>query len=511
MADDAGVIDRLVVGVSYAYDKAGEAAAKSGLTGVATAAVGAGLALAGMAYEAALAADEANDMGIRMGLSASEVTAWSYAAERAGASVEVLSQGLITLQRNLGAAREGTGPAAEAFEDLKIDPREIQSADDALFHIADRLQTIDDEGERATLRLTLLGEAGPRLAELLGQGSGGIEELLTRAERLHVVISDADAELSGAFLDSLGDLGEVATSTARRIGFSVLPALERVTTGTRDWYLANSDLIDQRLDIILEGIGKAADLATTPFGRLVVAGVGLGTAWKAAGTAEALATAAAASGGLGSALAKPIAGTIALAKRGGPLAAGLLLATLALEDLSVAADDGDAAILRLAETLGVRGETQEGIEAVRDLLYEAAAAGGVMADVIGVELVDAMNRLAETLPSLQPLADFLASIDLGGVIEAGTERVQRARKGFELTRRYYSGDPSVRVREGREALSGVLSADPRSMEALSGAGGMLIAPSVNIRANLDRGELVRAAKEEVGRQVDSALQAQGVE
>jgi len=134
-----------------------------------------------------------------------------------------------------------------------------------------------------------------------------------------------------------------------------------------------------------------------------------------------------------------------------------------------------------------------------------------MADVIGVELVDAMNKLAETLPSLQPLADFLASIDLGGVIEAGTERVQRARKGFELTRRYYSGDPSVRVREGREALSGVLSADPRSLEALSGAGGMLIAPSVSIQATLDRGELVRAAKEEVGRQVDSALQAQGVE
>jgi hypothetical protein len=40
---------------------------------------------------------------------------------------------------------------------------------------------------------------------------------------------------------------------------------------------------------------------------------------------------------------------------------------------------------------------------------------------------------------------------------------------------------------------------------------MLIAPSVNIQATLDRGELVRAAKEEVGRQVDSALQAQGVE
>lgn len=511
MADDAGVIDRLVVGVSYAYDKAGEAAARSGLTGVATAAAGAGLALVGLAYEAALAGDEAHDMGIRMGLSASEVTAWSYAADRAGASVEVLSQGLITLQRNLGAAREGAGPAAEAFKKLKIDPREIQSADDALFHIADRLQTIDDEGERATLRLTLLGEAGPRLAELLGDGSQGIEDLLTRAERLGVVISDADADLSGDFLDSLSDLGEIGQGVGRRLGFALLPALKDTTAGLRDWYLANSDVIDQRLDLVIDGIGKAASLATTPLGRLVVAGVGLGTAWKAAGTAEALATAAAASGGLGGALAKPVAGALALAKRGGPLAVGLLLAVAALDDLSVAADDGDAAILRLAETMGVRGETQDAIEAIRDLLFEAAAAGQVMAGVIGTELVDAMNALAETLPSLQPLADLLASLDLGGAIEAGTERVQRARKGFELTRRYYSGDPSVRVKEGRQALQGVIGADPRSLEALSGAGGMLIAPSISIQAGMSRGEIVRAAKEEVGRQVNSALQTQGVD
>lgn len=447
-----GIVDRLVVAVEYVYDAVVPDTIEADFEGLIGLAGTLAAAMVGLAVSSAMAGDEAHDMGIRMGLSASEVTAWGYAAERAGTSVDVLSQGLITLQRNLGAARAGAGPAAEAFKRLRIDPREIENADDALFHIADRLQEIDDEGERATLRLTLLGEAGPRLAELLGQGSEGIEELLTRADRMGVVISDANAELSGEFLDAIGDLGEIAAGTGRKIGFAVLPALTKVAKGVRDWYLANDDLIGQQIDRVADGIGYALDQLQTPVGKAVAGALALASAWGAAGAAKAMYTAVAASSPLVASLGSQVGAMATATAAAGPLALAIVAAGLAIDDFVVAAENGDSILLDLGEAMGARGETQQAAAGLIDLLDAGTEAAWAFAGALEVGLGDAIDYLADKIPSLEPLIAplrDLLDLDAAEIIGGAAEQFQRSARGLRLGARYLKGDESVQFRPGR--------------------------------------------------------------
>ena len=117
---EGGVIDRAVVAIGYAYDAAGERSVKMGLNRVATGVAAVTAAWAASALEAAHAAHAAADAGKVLGMSAEDYTRWSYVVERTGSSLEALRTGLITLQRQMGAAKTGTGPAAEALRELGL-------------------------------------------------------------------------------------------------------------------------------------------------------------------------------------------------------------------------------------------------------------------------------------------------------------------------------------------------------------------------------------------------------
>ena len=515
MAGEGGIVDRLVVAVEYAYDTVVPDAIEADFSGLIGLAGTLAAAMVGLAVGAAHAGDAAHDMGIRMGLSAEEVTAWSYAADRAGTSTEVLSRGLVTLQRNLGAARAGSGPAAEAFKKLKIDPKKFENSSDALFKVADALQSVEDEGDRATLQLALLGEAGPRLSEFLSQGGEGIDELLAQAERIGVVISDADAELSGDFLDAVDDLGEIAASTGRKIGFAVLPALTRVAKGVRDWYLANDDIIGQQIDRVADGIGYALGMLETPVGKAAAGALALASAWGAAGAAKALYEAAKASSPLVAALGSQAGNAIAVAKAAGPLALAIAAAGLAIDDFAVAAEGGDSVLLDLGEAMGARGETQQAAAGLIKLLSAGTDAAWAFAGALEVGIGDAIDAIAAKLPSLEPLLAPLRELfDLSAadVIGGAAKQFERSAAGLELGTRYLRGDAGVQFSEGRD-WTDVLGALARFTP--DGIARSLASPTVQVQVNgSNPSEVARiageAARTEVERQTLEALSAVGM-
>jgi molecular chaperone HscB len=252
------------VAVTYAYDAASERVVRLGLDKVAMGVGVATTAWAAMALEAAHAADAAHDAAVQLGLSAEEYTRWAYVVERAGGQVEHLRVGMTTLQRQLGAARDGNDQAAKAFARLglgaEVASGQLGTAADALPQVLDALAAIDDDGRRAALSLQVLGEAGPRLAGLLELGTEGIEQLRQRADALGVTISDDVVEDSGDLVDALEDIGLYARGVARDVGFSLVPALAKVATATRAWLVANDGIVDQQLDRTVGALGEAIDL-----------------------------------------------------------------------------------------------------------------------------------------------------------------------------------------------------------------------------------------------------------
>lgn len=523
-----GIVDRLVVAVTYSYDRAAEMATRMGLDRVAAGVAGASLAWGAMALEAAHAADVAHDAAVQLGMTAEEYTRWAYVVERSGGQVEHLRVGLTALQRQLAAARSGNDQAAKGFGALglgaEVASGKLGTAADALPRVLAALSDVDDEGKRAALSLQLLGEAGPRMAGLIALGADGIEALTKRADALGATITDDVVEPSGDLVDALEDMGLYARGLARDVGFALVPALAKAATGMRDWLVESDGIIDAQLDRTVGAAGAALErMAGTSAGQAVLAAGGLATAWGlASASLSTLSDLSDASPFVGN-LVKQAAGMRAGVVAAAPYVAVTLAAAVALDDLAVAADGGDAAILRLAEAMGARAEAQEAIAGTRDLLYEAADAAMAMSAAIGEALAGAIERIADQLPSLEPLREIAETIRGGipGVLEGFSERNQRAATGFSRFTRYLAGDAGVAlnrlptaggITSAGDALT-YLAAQARPPDALVGddyrsaVRGMSV--SVAVTAGPSREQIADAAAEEVRRQVLSAVDATG--
>ena len=523
---EAGEVDRLVVGLAYQVDAASEAKAKASAAdieragkdaaeawrvGMQGAAAAAAAALVGLAVSTAHTADELHDLGIRMGLTVEEVQSLGYAADRSGTSLEVLGTGLMTLQRQIGAARHGSAEAAAAFGALGIDPAKLGKAKDALPAVADALLRVTDDAERARLRMTLLGEAGPRMAELLDQGSEGLADLTRRAATFQGVITSAEADLAGDFLDDLSDLGLLAKRAAHALGFELLHPLRAIVGEFHDWAASSSLVAGSGIEGMLAKIPQPAKAAA-------LAGVGLAGAWGALGVTRELAEAAAAGSPLVQMLLDMANNTLSIAGAVGPYAVALAGAALVMEDFAVAADGGDAAVLRLAESMGIRGEAQRAIKGISDLLGETADTAWVLADALGEGVADAIDRLARMLPSIAPYLDQLSGLlrgGAGGALDWISEQASLATSGGKAIRQSVAaGGLDALLGSGllgpRYVAPGVYERGGQLYAPTDGAGGGTVNVPVTINtAGLSRQQIADAAAAEVRRQVLDAQQALG--
>jgi hypothetical protein len=441
MAGD--MIDELVVGVRYALDTASEkkalgslAVVEEEIAAISSPAIWAGLGigiaagiagLAALATEAVVAADAAHDLGIRMDLTAEEVQTMGYAADRTGTSLDTLAIGYTTLTRNLSA--QGA-EVKKAWAALKLDPSNYENGAQAVGDVADALKGLQSDAERTRIGMLLFGESGPRLKEFLALGSEGIADLEAHAKALGFVISDADAELSGHLLDSVDDLGKIASGVGRKIGLALVPALDEAASSTVDWYVANHDIIDQQLDRVTAGIAKGLEYMLTPLGLATTGALGLAAAWGAAGAAKAMAGAVAEASPLAAALGSQAKNALAVAAALGPYALGVVAVGLTLDELNKSAEGADTLLLRLAKTIGVEGETQTALKSMKTLLSETAGLAWDVSTAFEKGIGDAIDGLAEKLPEIKPLLDAIKEILSFGVGDALTAVAGAAQSGI---------------------------------------------------------------------------------
>lgn len=218
----------------------------------------AGLAAAGAAalYAATSTArhgDEVAKAADRVGLAVEEYQELQFAMERSGISAQGMEIAMKDLTRRSAEAAKGTGQAAEAYRDLGIQLRDddgkIKAAPTLLEEIADALQGVESEAEKVRLVGYLSGEeAGVRLLPLLRDGSAGIKQLRREARLLGGVLDADAAAASEEFTDRMTDVKAIVGGLKAQIGLALLPTLTDMLEAFRDWYMANSGLIRQRID-----------------------------------------------------------------------------------------------------------------------------------------------------------------------------------------------------------------------------------------------------------------------
>ena len=161
---------------------------------------GAAVSLAGVAGLGALTSklltlgDRIGKVSIQTGVSAEKLQAFQFAAEQSGVGAELMNKSLQKLNRNIGEAAEGTGPAAEALDVLGVSALtssgQIKSTEVIFQDIARAFGDVESDALRAKIASDLFGRAGVELIPLLSAGAGGVDYFGKQIESVGGIINE---------------------------------------------------------------------------------------------------------------------------------------------------------------------------------------------------------------------------------------------------------------------------------------------------------------------------------
>lgn len=219
------------------------------------------------AMETIRAVDEQNTFAQSISVSYQELQKLQFAAEQNGATINELNNSLRRLTRRTEEAARGTGAAVQAFENLGLNARELESLspDEIFLRVADAFQELEGSGKEVSTAFGLFDTEGAKLINTLRQGSAGIRELGDEAERSGRIISQQTAEDAAKFNEELNKLQGAAKGAAVSLGAELVPRMTDLITTATDW-LATGDNVEN----LISGIGVVAQTtAAILAGRLV--------------------------------------------------------------------------------------------------------------------------------------------------------------------------------------------------------------------------------------------------
>lgn len=163
---------------------------------------------------------ELGDTASIVGVSVERLQTLRFAADQTGASAAMMDDALRRLNRRLGLAAQGGGPAAAAFERLGIEVRDAGGATRSVESVFDdavrALEEVASQAERSALASQLFGEdSGPKLVPLLAQGQAGIAALAEQARRSGVVLDEELVQRAQEISDRWAHLSLVIGTQAR--------------------------------------------------------------------------------------------------------------------------------------------------------------------------------------------------------------------------------------------------------------------------------------------------------
>lgn len=224
--------------------------------------------------------DSLNKASARTRIQVSELAKLRFAAKQSGVSVTGLENAIFRMDRRVGNAAAGTGPAVRALKALGIEAKEFSkvSPDKKLEVLMDALNGVENEALRAQLGFELFGDNFRELVPLLSGGSENLEALKKQAEEMGLAFtgigSEEQAQKAAAFNDSMSRLKEQFFAIAVSVGSSVVPAITAffdkispIISMVINWANSNQLLIQQITAVI--GVVLAAGVALLGLGGIL--------------------------------------------------------------------------------------------------------------------------------------------------------------------------------------------------------------------------------------------------
>jgi hypothetical protein len=383
--------------------------------------IGKGMAIAGAAITAALgmiikktaeAGDKFDKMSLRTGISVEALSSLAYAADISGTSIETMEKGLKGLTMSMNDMSMGMGEAKDAYEKLGVavvdTDGNLRPTIEVFKEIATKISEIENPTLQASLAMDIFGgRAGPQLLPLLKQGEKGIDELMNKAKELGITMTTEAATAAAEFTDKMTDLRGSLAGAGRMIGDTLIPVLTpliekvvEIVGKVKKWAEGNKPLVEAivkwggAIGVLMLGLGPL--LMMLPH---LVTGIGLvKTAILKLNPTVLLIT----------------ANVIIWYNVIKEIDKILKSHHTTIEDVEKAESTLSEAQIKLAEKLGITIEE----------LKEFQEAGASVSEMLGIELIPAIEETTEAGKKLIPVFD-----DLEGALKI----VNDVAKGLGIT------------------------------------------------------------------------------
>jgi len=207
-------------------------------------AIGAGVAggaIFGLASSTAKLGDDAAKTADKLGIGIAELQELRYAAERSGVSTGAFDIALEKMTKNIGLAMEGTGAQKDALDALGLSAADLATMlpEEALGLIADRMNDVGTQAEKAAIANDLFGRSGVGMINMLRGGSRGLQQLRDDARRTGYVLSEKAARDAEVFQDTLLDTQLVMKGLKNTVGAELMPVVTGVMKQIGDALVGN--------------------------------------------------------------------------------------------------------------------------------------------------------------------------------------------------------------------------------------------------------------------------------
>lgn len=174
--------------------------------------------------------DNASKMAARLGMTYSEFSGLSLAADLAGVSMDSVGAASQKAEIAFARAAAGSTTATAAFANLGLLVDELNglSAAERFDAIASSIAALPTEAQRAAAAVQIFGRAGAELLPLFAGGAEGIAQAREQAERLGLALTNAQGQDVEAMNDSFTMASKAIEGVVQQVVAYLAPAVTGV-------------------------------------------------------------------------------------------------------------------------------------------------------------------------------------------------------------------------------------------------------------------------------------------
>jgi predicted transcriptional regulator len=171
--------------------------------------------------------DDIGKMSRRLGIATKTLQEYGFAAEQSGASLATVETGVRRMQRVINDAEKGMTSASDALAQIGLNSADLAGleTEQQFEMIAAAMSKVEGASKKAAIAQEIFGRSGTMLLPMFNEGPEGLAALREEANKLGLVLSDADIAQAEALTDSINRIGRSLKAVVLRIGASVAKPL----------------------------------------------------------------------------------------------------------------------------------------------------------------------------------------------------------------------------------------------------------------------------------------------